>query len=260
VYAKSIINLPQLYAPLSSEAVKQYKLHDEKGLYREKDFIFKNSSTNVNQMYAIECPNGDFVKPKNGYIYRFIRKTFDEALKDNLVVFKKTNNGPLVNLDGTQASWNIYTKKYLGDGKGAPTTNLPRDTVGIYNNGTGSIQTLFNGFRVFQNVKSVGLIKYLIEIFADQNNDIVLDFFSGSATTAHAVMQLNSEDAGNRKFICVQLPETTEEKSEAFKAGYKNICEIGKERIRRAGDKIIADNPNKDLSGLDTGFKVFKIS
>lgn len=88
---------------------------------------------------------------------------------------------------------------------------------------------------------------------------IVLDFFSGSATTAHSVIQLNSEDYSNRKFIMVQLPEVIDEKNEAYKEGYKNICEIGKERIRRAGEKIIADNPEKDLSNLDIGFKVFKL-
>jgi adenine-specific DNA-methyltransferase len=91
-----------------------------------------------------------------------------------------------------------------------------------------------------------------------KNNDIVLDFFSGSATTAHAVMKLNSEDDGNRKFICVQLPETTDEKSEAYKAGYKNICEIGKERIRRAGEQIIG-NGTLVPSKLDIGFKVLKL-
>jgi adenine-specific DNA-methyltransferase len=88
-------------------------------------------------------------------------------------------------------------------------------------------------------------------------DDTVLDFFSGSATTAHAVMQLNAEDGGNRKFILVQLPEQTDEKSEAYKAGYKNICEIGKERIRRAGDKIKQEHPDADI---DTGFKVFRVA
>ena len=88
-----------------------------------------------------------------------------------------------------------------------------------------------------------------------QDNDIILDFFSGSATTAHAVMQLNAEDGGNRKFIMVQLPESTDEKSEAYKAGYKNICEIGKERIRRAGNKIAQENPQ---AKFDKGFRVLK--
>lgn len=88
-------------------------------------------------------------------------------------------------------------------------------------------------------------------------NDIILDFFSGSATTAHAVMKLNAEDGGNRKFICVQLPELTDENSEAYKAGYKTICDIGMERIRRAGQKILSENENAD--SLDIGFKVFEL-
>ncbi len=105
--------------------------------------------------------------------------------------------------------------------------------------------------------KPVRLIKQLAKMVT-AGQDIILDFFSGSATTAHAVMQLNAEDGGNRKFIMVQLPEKTDEKSEAFKAGYKNICEIGKERIRRAGKKIKEENPNAE--SLDTGFRVFKLA
>ena len=93
-----------------------------------------------------------------------------------------------------------------------------------------------------------------------KSNDTVLDFFSGSATTAHAVMQFNAEDGGNRKFIMVQLPEKTDEKSEAYKAGYPNICEIGKERIRRAGQKIKEENKDKEgIEKLDTGFRVLKL-
>ncbi len=109
--------------------------------------------------------------------------------------------------------------------------------------------------KLFPSPKSVDLIAQLL-LTATQNDDIVLDFFSGSATTAHAVMQLNAEDGSNRKFIMVQLPEKTDEKSEAYKAGYKNICEIGKERIRRAGEKIVEETGKTDL---DIGFKVFKL-
>lgn len=101
------------------------------------------------------------------------------------------------------------------------------------------------------------MLQYLINVGTDADS-IILDFFSGSATTAHAVMQLNAEDGGNRKFIMVQLPEQCEEKSEAYKAGYKTICEIGKERIRRAGAKIKADNP-LTIQNLDTGFRVLKL-
>jgi len=118
--------------------------------------------------------------------------------------------------------------------------------------------SLFGVSEFFDNPKPIELLKHVINI-SSNSNDLVLDFFSGSATTAHAVMQLNAEDGGNRKYICVQIPETTDEKSEAYKAGYKNICEIGKERIRRAGEKILADNADKDLSNLDIGFKVLKL-
>ncbi len=266
VYSKNKNKLDELNATLSKEAVKQYKLSDDKGLYREKDFVFKNISTNINQKYEIKCPNGDIVKPKNGYIYRFIKETFIEAVNNDLVVFKKTNNGPLINLDGSQANWNIYIKKYLGDGKGSPVTSLPRDLVGIYNNGTSAVQNLFENKRVFENVKSVELIVYLIEIFLTNKNDTILDFFSGSSTTAHAVMQLNAQDGGNRKFIMVQLPELTDEKSEAYKAGYKTIAEIGKERIRRVGKKILGSEAlaspkdgTKVPFPLDIGFRVLKV-
>ena len=117
---------------------------------------------------------------------------------------------------------------------------------------------LLNG-NYFNNPKPVKLLKTLVLSNTYINkNDIIMDFFSGSATTAHAVMQLNAEDGGHRKFIMVQLPEACEENSEAFKAGYKNICEIGKERIRRAGEKIKADNP-LTTQDLDIGFRVFKV-
>ncbi len=268
VYAKNKNAMDMIYAPLSSDAIKMYTQKDEKGLYRDKDFVFKNKSTNNNQKYGIECPDGEVVYPKDGYIYRFIRPKFDEALQENMVTFKKTNTGPLVTADGKQAHWNIYIRKYLGEAMGAPSTLIPKEMMSIYNVGTQCVQDLFDGIRVFENVKPVDVITYLVNMLSS-TGDTILDFFSGSATTAHAVMQLNAEDVGHRKFIMVQLPEETDEKSEAYKAGYKNICEIGKERIRRAGKKIRneqleirndADNsslltPN---SSLDIGFRVLK--
>ena len=112
----------------------------------------------------------------------------------------------------------------------------------------------------FDSPKNPDVIKGLIDLFNVCRNDIVLDFFSGSATTAHAVMQLNAEDDGHRKFIMVQIPEATDEKSDAYKAGYKNICEIGKERIRRAGKKILEENSDKEgIENLDIGFRVLKL-
>lgn len=115
------------------------------------------------------------------------------------------------------------------------------------------------GTKTFDNPKNVNLLLRCLKMITKFDKDsLILDFFSGSATTAHAVMQLNSEDGGNRKFIMVQLPEKTDEKSEAFKAGYKNICEIGKERIRRAGKKIKEESP-LTTQDLDTGFRVLKL-
>ena len=253
-YAKNKETLNTIYAPLSSDAVKMYTQKDENGLYRDKDFVFKNKSRNENQMYGINCPDGEVVYPKNGYIYRFIRSKFEDVLERGMVTFKKTNTGPLVNAKGDQAHWNIYIRKYLGDAMGAPATLIPKEMMSIYNVGTQCVQELFDGIRVFENVKPTNVISYFINMFSDKDS-CVLDFFSGSSTTAHAVMQLNVENMGKRKYIMVQLPELVDEKSEAFKAGYDNICEIGKERIRRAGDKIKSEHPDVDL---DIGFKVFR--
>ena len=256
-YAKMKGNLSMFFAPLSADAKKMYTQKDEKGTYRDKDFVFKNKSTNINQKYLIECPDGEKVKPKEGYIYRFIRERFDEACAQGLVTYKKTNSGPLVTENGSQAHWNIYIKKYLGDAMGAPSTLIPKEMMSIYNVGTQCVQDLFDDIRVFENVKPVDVITYLTNMAANKDS-IILDFFSGSATTAHAVMQLNAEDGGHRKFIMVQLPEKCDEASEAYKAGYKNICEIGKERIRRAGEKIKSESP-MTTQDLDVGFRVLKL-
>ena len=128
--------------------------------------------------------------------------------------------------------------------------------IGMSQDGTKEISSLFD-CKVFSYPKPSSLIKFFLKIIND-NYSIILDFFSGSATTAHAVMQLNSEDGGNRKFILVQLPEETPDDSEAHKAGYKNICEIGKERIRRAGKKIKEESP-LTTQDPDTGFRVFRV-
>ena len=131
-----------------------------------------------------------------------------------------------------------------------------KDVITNISNGDTEVQKLFDNHKYFDYPKSVALLRTLIG-FSDKDS-IILDFFSGSATTAHAVMQLNAEDGGHRKFIMVQLPEKTDEKSEAYKAGYKNICEIGKERIRRAGRKI-KDEAGQQGQDLDIGFRVLKL-
>ena len=237
-----------------------YSQKDARGVYRDKDFAFRNKSTNLNQRYGIKCPDGEVVYPKDGYIYRFIYPKFEETLHEGGVTFKKTKTSPLINSNGEQASWNIYIRKYLGDAMGAPSTLIPKEMMSIYNVGTQTIQDLFDGKRVFENAKPVDVIQYMANMFTKGSEcNTILDFFSGSATTAHAVMQLNAEDGGHRKFIMVQLPEKTDEKSEAYKAGYKNICEIGKERIRRAGRKIKEDAGLTAPADLDIGFRCLRL-
>ncbi|KZE97621.1 hypothetical protein AVP43_00416 [Geobacillus stearothermophilus] len=134
-------------------------------------------------------------------------------------------------------------------------TFMDPEITGSSESGKTELNTLIGNYHGFDTVKPKEIIEIFIRAISS-GDDIILDFFSGSATTAHAVMQLNAEDGGNRKFIMVQLPEKTDEKSEAYKAGYKNICEIGKERIRRAGEKIVQETGKTDL---DIGFKVFKL-
>lgn len=150
--------------------------------------------------------------------------------------------------------WQVYQKFYLENRTKAP-GNLWNDVEGN-KKATRDIRNLFDSKKIFDFPKPMGFLKKALQI-GSKPDDIVLDFFSGSATTAHAVMQLNAEDGGHRKFIMVQIPEETDEKSEAYKAGYKDICEIGKERIRRAGAKIKEENP-LGTQQLDVGFRVLK--
>ncbi len=138
-----------------------------------------------------------------------------------------------------------------------PMTIWKYKDVGHSQDATKQLKKIFDDKSFFDYPKPVSLIKQCLELYSN-DECTVLDFYSGSATTAHAVMQINYEDEGRRKFIMVQLPEPTDEKSEAYKAGYKNICEIGKERIRRAGEKIKAEAGDK-AADLDIGFKVFKL-
>lgn len=180
-----------------------------------------------------ECPI-----PSRGW--RNPPKTMEELMNKGLIIFGK---------DETIQP----TRKYLLK------DNMEENVPSLIYYG-GSDDKLLQLLQIpFDTPKVLNISKELIKVFVN-NDSIILDFFSGSSTTAHAVMQLNAEDKGNRKFIMVQLPEKCDENSEAYKAGYKNICEIGKERIRRAGDKIVEENKDKEgIEDLDIGFKVFKL-
>lgn len=232
------------------------------------------------QTSASERPNSYFtiINPKTKAEYpanpnrtwAITEETFEKYYTENRIVFP--GDYDFLNISKPALRyWKEDDMAKAGENFGfiPMSTNLP-ENIGMTKEGTKEIVNLFES-KVFGFPKPINLIKYLLKAVTSSksnNNDIILDFFSGSATTAHAVMQLNAEDGGNRKFICVQLPEVCDEKSEAYKNGYKNICDIGMERIRRAGKKILeqceaekTDNstlhtPN---STLDIGFKVFEL-
>ena len=188
----------------------------------------------------------------NGIVWSAPEGSFPRYSQEHLREMERNNE---LNFDGKQPR----AKRYLENVQvGQPPDTLIREANAGFNlDGTRVLAEILQHDKVFSQPKPVKLITYLMNLQTYSDNDIILDFFSGSATTAHAVMQLNAEDGGHRKFIMVQLPEKTDEKSEAYKAGYKNICEIGKERIRRAGKKIKEDSP-LTTQDLDIGFRVLK--
>ena len=220
---------------------------------------------NPEQRFWIECPDGSKIIPPGSTfpperpvlgdgIWRWTRKKIEEE-KDKIVI-KRVSSSNLIDENGEPAKWNIYTKTYLNDVI-ENSTAKPNSFIEDHINQIGSHEIKALDIP-FDYSKPSTLIKYLIEISKSDKDAIILDFFSGSATTAHAIMNANIEDNGKRKYIMVQLPEKTEEKSEAYKSGYKNICEIGKERIRRVGDKIVSED-KEGIENLDIGFKVFKL-
>jgi len=266
VYIKSDIRISEIFERNNdSFDLKRYKLTDE--FYAERGPYYLDNLDRGGLQYSdslnfsIETNDGKLIFPNgrdkyfnDGWIWKWGRKKVSWGFENKFLVIKTSKN--------KKCGFGVYYKNYLNVdnennpiNRSAPIKNL---ILGVKNSdGSSDIKSLFPT-RVFQYTKPVSYIKKIIE-YSQSKNEIILDFFSGSSTTAHAVMQLNTEDEGARKYILVQLPEQTDENSEAFKAGYKNICEIGKERIRRAGEKIKEDNPDKDLSSLDIGFKVFKL-
>jgi adenine-specific DNA-methyltransferase len=173
---------------------------------------------------------------------------------------EELKSGTIVNLS-SKFGFNVLRANQSEKIKRPPTLIDNKINVGTNEDAYEEAIELFEQEGIMSYPKPVSLIKFLVNTITYFDKDaIVLDFFAGSATTAHAVMQLNAEDGGNRRFIMVQLPEPTDEKSDAYKAGYKNISEIGKERIRRAGEKIKEENKDKEnIENLDIGFKVFKL-
>jgi adenine-specific DNA-methyltransferase len=234
IYAKSQnFHLGRL--PLTEKAKAEYRYRDAKGLFRRSILLDK---TRGRKFYPKVTKLGNIL---NGP-WMVSEEEFDRMDANDEIYW--TENG-----DGQP-----YGKIYLSESKGQIANDFWGIEYGTNQRASLEVEKLFNK-RYFDFPKPVSLLSFITMLGA-KNDSLVLDFFSGSGTTAHAVMQLNAEDEGNRKFIMVQLPEETAEDSEAYKAGYKNICEIGKERIRRAGKKIKEEHP--EAEDLDIGFRVFK--
>ncbi len=259
VYAKNISQASFNQVAIDDDVLASFDHSDKNGKYRYEPFIRartswsrKNRPNNWYPIYVSDDLKEITTEKKNGFTelypetntgqfsWKNIKSTFKELNRDGYFIARKENGKVVLyhKYYEQQVFKNVWTaKKYQSEF-----------------NGTKVIKDLFNGKNIFSFPKSVHAVKDIAKMVLDKDS-IVLDFFSGSATTAHAIMQLNSEDNGNRKFIMAQLPETTGESSIAYKEGYKNICEIGKERIRRASNQI------KEETGadIDFGFRVYRL-
>lgn len=244
-YAKNKEILSIRLLPRSEEMNERYKNpdNDPRGVWTSDNLLRKDEQPSG--VYTITTPNGTKYNPPSGRSWRVSQIKLQEMIRDNRIWFGEDGgNVPRIKRflsevqDGikSQTIWNF-------------------SEVGHNQEASQELRKIFEGGAFFDTPKPVRLLKRILYLVSS-GSDLILDFFSGSATTAHAVLQLNAEDGGNRKFIMVQLPEVCEEGTEAAKAGYKNICEIGKERIRRAAKKIKEENP---LFAGDMGFKVFKL-
>ena len=252
-WAKVNEGLKALYASWPDgddrKSLARFTRVDEKGPYRDDGNI--NWPGGGGPMYDVIHPITGKVckKPISGWRYPTLARLQEEVKKGHVVFGRDESTVPRVRTNLFEADKEVLRSVHFSYAQTA----------------TNEFTQIFDGKRVFENPKAINDIKKLVEyITAKDDNDIILDFFSGSATTAHAVMQLNAEDGGNRRFILVQLPEVCDENSEAFKAGYKNICEIGKERIRRAGMKLSETAEQMQIGDdekqpLDIGFRVFKL-
>lgn len=248
VFAKTIDKFQIGLLPRSEEANARYKNpdNDPRGPWTADNMTVKTYSANYD--YEIVTPNGSVMSPPNGRCWFTSKERMDKLIQENRVWFGETG-GNMPRL-----------KRFLCDvQQGMTATTIWKYTeVGHNQEGRQELKKLFDNKGYFDGPKPLRLISRILTIANLSANSIILDFFSGSATTAHAVMQLNAEDGGKRKYIMVQLPEETPEDSEARKAGYNTLPEIAKERIRRAGKKIKEESP-LTTADLDTGFRVFRL-
>jgi adenine-specific DNA-methyltransferase len=277
IYAKDVSQAKPFRDEISQDLVDRvYTLVEPSGprkgeRYRIMGLFQSYLEERPNQRYFIECPDGSLVIPpgstmpettkdgaktrpaKGDGVWRWTYERFAAEKAKGNIVFKQSVKAGLVNEKGEQASWNVYTKIWLKDRK--KEGRIPVDLIDKFENRLSSKELKELGIP-FDFAKPAAMIKHLLKIAQLDEHAIVLDFFAGSGTTADAVMQLNAEENTQRKFICVQLPEPTAIDSEAYKQGYPNIAEITKERIRRAGTRLLQLFPS---STVDTGFRAFRL-
>jgi adenine-specific DNA-methyltransferase len=260
-YSKNTSELSRFYTDYTEEQLKKFQYEDDRGKYFIKTLEMPEAlGKRPNLQYPITAPDGSLIQSKRegtNYTWVLSEPEFLKHKEKGLIEFKLTNG-----------KWMVYRKYHIAVANGETRQTKPRsimDKIALTANGGKELKLLFNStdeYKIFDNSKPTDLIKYILKIVSD-NHDIILDFFSGSATTAHAVLDLNKQDSGNRKFIMIQLPEPCAEDSEAFKSGYKTIADIGKERIRRVIKKLNEEQAGKlDLGGAsaqDRGFKVLKL-
>lgn len=246
IYAKDLSHFDMNLLPRSDKQNKDYKNpdNDPRGPWKVGNLTVGPAVEK--QIYEITGPTGRTFLPPSGYCWRFTKEKFEQMRNDNRIWFgAEGNNSPVPKLFLSEVQDGV-----------TPMTVWTFDEVGHGQEATRELRDLMDG-AVFTSPKPLRYITRFLQIGTSKNST-VLDFFSGSATTAHAIMKLNAEDGGKRKFIMVQLPEVTDEKSEARKAGYETICQIGEERIRRAGKKV-KEEAGLQCQDLDAGFRVLKL-
>ena len=257
-FARNVDLLTPFSVPLTEEQVRSYNRTDARGQYKEIG-LFQAALKHGGSRYPITAPDGKQVITPRGLPWRWSEVKFREGLTADQIVFKKTRQSPLVDpRTGEPAEWNVYTKLHLTDREESGL--LPKNYSDELQNNLGT-RDLRDLCLPFDFPKPIALIKFLASIINDPSAT-VLDLFSGSGTAAHAVIQLNAEDGGNRRFIQVQLPEPTPKDSEARKAGFKTIAEIGRKRIDLAGEKIKAELESQLMtreSPLDIGYRTYKL-